>query len=434
MMMTPNEAMANIAMISEHASPLAAAGGVDSGGQNIYVAQTARHLAKLGYAVDIFTRRDRDDLPDIVQWHPGIRVIHVRAGPPCFVRKESLLPLMPEFARQVAHVAGEMKKRGQPYALCHAHFFMSGLVARRLKQELGIPLVVTFHALGRVRLMHQPHDEFPSERCDIEQMVIDTADAIIAECPQDAADLQRHYRTPASRLRMIPCGFDPEEFAPVDRREARARLQLPVNRPIVLQLGRMVPRKGVETVVRAVGILERRYDIRPLLIIVGGESASPDPEQTPEIGRLQRIAAEERIQHDVLFIGQRSRSELRYYYSAADVFVTMPWYEPFGITPVEAMACGVPVIGSRVGGVQYSVEDGRTGFLVEPRNAEALARRLAHVFSNPAIIRLLGKRARRRACDRFTWQRVSNLLADVYAEVAASAAVTSSVAAQQGQR
>ena len=434
MMMTPNEAMANIAMISEHASPLAAAGGVDSGGQNIYVAQTARHLAKLGYAVDIFTRRDRDDLPDVVQWHPGIRVMHVRAGPPCFVRKESLLPLMPEFARQVAHVAREMKKVGQPYALCHAHFFMSGLVARRLKQELGIPLVVTFHALGRVRLMHQPHDEFPSERCDIEQMVIDTADAIIAECPQDAADLQRHYRTPTARLRMIPCGFDPEEFAPVDRREARARLQLPANRPLVLQLGRMVPRKGVETVVRAVGILERRYEIRPLLIIVGGESASPDPEQTPEIGRLQRIAADERITHDVMFVGQRSRSELRYYYSAADVFVTMPWYEPFGITPVEAMACGVPVIGSRVGGVQYSVEDRRTGFLVEPRNAEALARRLAHVFSNPAIIRLLGKRARRRACDRFTWQRVSNLLADVYAEVAASAAVTSSVAAQQGQR
>ena len=433
-MMTPTEAMANIAMISEHASPLAATGGVDSGGQNIYVAQTARHLVQLGYCVDVFTRRDRDDLPDIVDWHPGIRVIHVRAGPARFVRKESLLPLMPEFARQVADIAQAMKETGRPYALCHAHFFMSGLVARRLKQELGIPLVVTFHALGHVRLMHQPHDEFPTERCHIEQMVIDAADAIIAECPQDAADLQRLYRTPSSRLRMIPCGFDPDEFAPVDRREARARLALPANRPIVLQLGRMVPRKGVETVVRAVGILERRYDIRPLLVIVGGESQTPDPALTPEIGRLQQIAAEERVTQDVLFIGQRSRDELRYFYGAADVFVTMPWYEPFGITPVEAMACGVPVIGSRVGGVQYSVEDGRTGFLVEPRNAEALARRLAHVFSDPAIPRLLGKRARTRACERFTWQRVSSLLADVYAEVAAAAPLAPSVAAQQGSR
>jgi len=422
-------------MISEHASPLAAAGGVDSGGQNIYVAHTARHLAELGYAVDVFTRRDSDKLPDIVEWSPSIRVIHVTAGPPRFVRKESLLPLMSEFARQVVEAAREANERGEPYALCHAHFFMSGLVARRLKQELGIPFVVTFHALGRVRLIHQPHDEFPPERCVLEQMVIDAADAIIAECPQDEADLRRLYRTPSSRLRMIPCGFDPDELTPVDRREARARLRLPQHRPIVLQLGRMVPRKGVETVVRALGIVERDYDIRPLLVIVGGESFEPDPVLTPEIGRLQRIAAEEGVGDDVLFVGQRSRSELRYFYCAADVFVTMPWYEPFGITPVEAMACGVPVIGSRVGGVQYSVEDGRTGFLVEPRNAEALARRLAHVFSNPSIPRLLGKRGRKRACERFTWQRVSTLLADVYAEVAATASVATSVAAQaQGQR
>jgi D-inositol-3-phosphate glycosyltransferase len=282
--------------------------------------------------------------------------------------------------------------------------------------------------------MHQPHDEFPPHRCILEQMVIDTADAIIAECPQDESDLQRHYRMPSARTRMIPCGFDPDELQPIDRRDARARLRLPAERPIVLQLGRMVPRKGVETVIRAVGIVQRRYAIRPLLLIVGGDSATADPALTPEIGRLQRVAAEERIADDVVFLGQRPRSELRYFYSASNVFVTMPWYEPFGITPVEAMACGVPVIGARVGGVQYSVEDGRTGFLVEPRNADALARRLAHVFSNPSIQRLLGKRARRRACERFTWQRVSRALADVYAEVAGGAPLTTSrLARAQGQ-
>ena len=408
----------NIAMISEHASPLAAAGGVDAGGQNIYVACTARHLAAQGCTVDVFTRRDREDQPDVVDWLPGIRVVHVRAGPARFVRKESLLPFMAEFARAVVDFARTARARSTPYTVCHAHFFMSGLVAQRIKRELGIPYVVTFHALGRVRLMHQPHDEFPPERCALEQAVIDTADAIVAECPQDELDLQRHYRTPASRIRMIPCGFDPDELSPVDRRAARERLGLPVNRPIVLQLGRMVPRKGVETVIRAIAIVERRYDLRPLLVIVGGDSPTPDPALTPEIGRLARVAVEERIAHDVLFVGQRPRDVLRYFYSAADVFVTMPWYEPFGITPVEAMACGVPVIGARVGGVQYSVEDGRTGFLVEPRNADALARRLAHFFSNPSIPRLLGKRARRRACERFTWERVAHMLANVYADVA----------------
>jgi D-inositol-3-phosphate glycosyltransferase len=423
-------ATANIAIISEHASPLAVTGGVDAGGQNVYVAHTARHLAELGYAVDVFTRRDTEDLPDVVDWIPGIRVFHVRAGPAAFVRKESLLPYMAQFARAVIDEARAAGDRGVPYAICHAHFFMSGLVARRLKQALGIPYVVTFHALGRVRLLHQTNDEFPAHRCILEQMVIDTADAIVAECPQDQMDLQRHYRTPTSRMRVIPCGFDPDELQPVDRAKARERLGLPADRPIVLQLGRMVPRKGVDTVIRALGILERRHALRPLLLIVGGESPTPDPALTPEIGRLQRIAAEERVAADVQFVGQRARSELRYFYSAADVFVTMPWYEPFGITPVEAMACGIPVIGSRVGGIQYSVEDGRTGFLVEARNADALARRLAHVFSNPSIPRLLGKRALRRAWERFTWRDVARALAELYADVAATTPLSRPAVAQ----
>ena len=128
-----------------------------------------------------------------------------------------------------------------------------------------------------MRLLHQPHDEFPPQRCILEQMVIDAADAIVAECPQDEMDLQRHYRAPASRMRMIPCGFDPDELQPMTRKEARAHLGLPAERPIVLQLGRMVPRKGVDTVIRALGVLERRYALSPLLLIVGGESATPDP-------------------------------------------------------------------------------------------------------------------------------------------------------------
>jgi len=241
---------------------------------------------------------------------------------------------------------------------------------------------------------------------------------VVAECPQDEMDLRQHYRLPQERIRMIPCGFDPAELAPVEREAARRRLGLPVDRSIILQLGRMVPRKGVDDVIRAVALLKARGGVPPLLVIVGGETAEPDPAATPEIGRLMQLATELGVLSDVRFVGQRPRTDLRYYYSAADVFVTMPWYEPFGITPLEAMACGVPVVGARVGGVQYSVEDGRTGFLVEPRNPEALARRLAHVFSDPAIPRLLGKRGLRRAHALFTWQKVSAALADMYAEVA----------------
>ncbi len=417
-----------IAFISEHASPLAAAGGVDAGGQNVYVAHTAKELAALGYEIDVFTRRDDPELPAVVRWVPGVRVIHIEAGPPRFVRKEDLLPTMCHFAERVLDIATRARDRGEGYPVAHANFFMSGLIARRLREELGIPYVVTFHALGRVRLMHHGRDDFPRERGLLEQMVIDDADAIIAECPQDAIDLRAHYDVDPARVTMIPCGFAREEFTTVRREDARRKLGLPADRPIVLQLGRMVARKGVDNVIRALAIARRDHGIDPLLVVVGGDSDTPDPELTPEIGRLMQIAREEGIDEDVRFVGRRSREALRDFYCASDVFVTTPWYEPFGITPIEAMACGVPVIGSRVGGIQYTVQHGRTGFLVEPKEPAELARRLAQVLSDPAIGELFGRRGRRRACQLFTWRRVAQQLDALYAAVAGAHAGTSDAA------
>jgi glycosyltransferase involved in cell wall biosynthesis len=406
-----------VAMISEHASPLAATGGVDAGGQNVYVAHTARQLASMGHEVDVFTRRDDASLPVVVRPHPGVRVIHVDAGPPRFVPKEALLPAMAPFAERVVAIAAAAEAAGRPYGVAHAHFFMSGLVARRLKEACGVPFVATFHALGRVRLLHQPHDGFPRERGVLEQSVIDDADAVIAECPQDACDLAQHYEVDAQRVTMIPCGFDPREFRSVARDAARRELGLPLDRPVLLQLGRMVPRKGVDDVIRALGILRREHGVDALLVVVGGESDAPDPRATPEIGRLMAVARDAGVVSAVRFEGRRRRDVIHRYYGAADVFVTTPWYEPFGITPVEAMACGVPVVGTRVGGIQYTVQDGRTGFLVDPKDPPGLAHRLAQMLSDPAIPRLFGRRARRRAYQLFTWRTVAEQLDALYARV-----------------
>ncbi len=417
-----------IALISENASPLAASGGVHAGGQNVYVAHTAKELAALGYEVDVFTRRDDPELPVLVSWAPGVRVIHIEAGPPRFVRAEDLLPTIAAFTERVLDIATRARDRGEGYALAHAHFFMSGLVARRLRDELGIPYVVTFHALGRVRLLHQSHDDFPRERCLLEQRVIDDADAVIAECPQDAIDLRRHYDIDPSRITMIPCGFSPDEFVPIKRNEARRRLGLPADRPIVLHVGRMVARKGVDNVVRALAIVTRQHGIDPLLIVVGGNSETADPELTPEIGRLMRIAHDEGISEHVKFVGRRARADLRDFYCAADVFVTTPWYEPFGLTLVEAMACALPVLGSRVGGIQYTVQHGRTGFLVEPKDPSELARKLVQIVSDPAIGPLFGRRARRRACQLFTWRCVAQQLDALYTRVAGAHPAAADVA------
>ncbi|MBO0699165.1 MAG: glycosyltransferase family 1 protein [Zavarzinella sp.] len=407
--------MMRVAMISEHASPLACLGGADGGGQNVYVAQLARHLGRAGYDVDVFTRRDDPGQPPAVEFAPNARVVHVPAGPPERVRKEDQLPYMGAFARFLVRWA----RRTGGYNVLHANFFMSALAACEAKRELGAPVVVTFHALGRVRRLHQgPADNFPAERLAIEDRVVAEADRIIAECPQDATDLTTLYRADRARLQTVPCGFDPEEFGPMNRLRVRAALRLSPAQFVVLQLGRMVPRKGVDNVIRGVGLLRRAHGIDARLLVVGGESRDPDPAVTPELGRLMAVAAEEGMSDRVTFSGARGRSELRAYYAAADVFVTTPWYEPFGITPLEAMACGTPVIGANVGGIKYSVRDGQTGFLVPPKDPAALAERLAILARDPELLRGMSRRARLRAVANFTWARVAEQVARVYAEVA----------------
>lgn len=406
--------MLRLAMISEHASPLASLGGADSGGQNVYVGQVAGHLAACGHHVDVFTRRDSVDLPEQVHLNSGLRIIHVPAGPPQPLRKEDLLPFMDDFSDFVQQFC----LREPAYDLVHAHFFMSALVAADVKRRFGIPFVVTFHALGRVRQQHQRSaDEFPAERLDIEDAIVEEADHIIAECPQDQSDLISLYRAERSKVTVIPCGFDPQEVWPVDRGEARRALGWQPDERIILQLGRMVPRKGVETVIRGLAALRDEYGETARLVIVGGETREPDPVATPEIGRLQAVGREERVGDLVTFVGNRQRWELRTYYSAADVFVTTPWYEPFGITPLEAMACGIPVIGSAVGGIKMTVADGETGFLIPPRDPFALAERLAVLFRNPAVMRQLGTSAQQRVNRLFTWERVTAAIERLYADV-----------------
>jgi glycosyltransferase involved in cell wall biosynthesis len=405
-----------IALISEHASPLSALGGVDSGGQNVYVAQVARHLTKQGYAVDVFTRRDDACLPTIVEQAPGLRVIHVPAGPAAYLAKEEMLPAMKPFTEWML----DFMRASGGYDLLHANFFMSGLVAADIKRQLGIPYVVTFHALGKVRQKHQGGvDRFPRERPAIEARVMREANAVIAECPQDETDLRTLYGANPATIRLAPCGFDSEEFWPVPKAESRERLHLDPELPLVVHIGRMVPRKGVDTAIEGFARLVREFGLRARMLVVGGEADEPDPRLTPEIGRLQQVAEQEGVARLVTFTGRRGRQELRYYYSAADVFITTPWYEPFGITPVEAMACGAPVIGSNVGGINYTVQHGRTGYLVPPNEPDSIGFRLAQLFTHHALRERMSAAAIERVNRFFTWERVTAQIASIYEEVLA---------------
>lgn len=403
-----------IAFIS-HESPLATLGGIDAGGQVVYVGKLAKKLSQLGYEVDIFTRLDDARLPKIVEWDKNVRVIHIKAGPITFIPKEELLSLMDEFIQNMWKF---IKGENLSYNLIHANFWLAGYVALNLKKLLNIPFVITFHALGKIRRIFQgSKDKFPDNRFSIEEQIIKDASKVIAECPQDQEDLINYYTADKSKISVIPAGVDPAEFFYIDKLLAKMVLNIDEKKPIILQLGRMVERKGLEDVIKAVAILRRKYKLYCRLLIVGGESDSPSPRFTPEIGRLKEIAKKEKVSDLVIFTGRKSRENLKYYYSASDVFVTTPWYEPFGMTPIEAMACGTPVIGSKVGGIKYTVVDGKTGYLVPAKKPEKLAQKLFDLLRNKKIASLFKENGIKRVNELFTWDKIASSISKLYESV-----------------
>lgn len=403
-----------IAFISEHASPITLLGGVDAGGQNVYVAELARNLVKLNYTVDIFTRSVDPGTPRIINWLQDIRVIHLDAGPAKYIAKESLLPYMTEFRENLIRF---MNAEGTRYDIIHATFWMSALVAMELKLLFSIPFIVTFHSLGRISSAYEKvQDEFPTERVSIEQQSIKLADHLIATCPQNKEDLINHYNADPQKITIIPCGVNPAEFYPVNRSVARKLLGLANDEFIVLQVCRMISRKGVDNIIRSIPkLIHLNQKVR--LIVVGGESTLPGSLISPEIGRLQEIAREEGVYDQVVFAGRQDRNRLRYYYSAANVFVTTPWYEPFGITILEAMACGTPVIGSEVGAIKYLNDDGKSGFLVPPDNPDSLALKVGELMKEQSVIQEMKKNALQRVHIYFRWQTIAAAVSAKYEQI-----------------
>jgi D-inositol-3-phosphate glycosyltransferase len=404
-----------IAMVSEHASPLAVLGGEDAGGQNVHVAALAMALADRGHSVEVFTRRDAPGLPDVVTLHPGVEVVHVPAGPARSIGKDSLPPYMPAFGSWLAR-----RWRRSPHRrpdVVHAHFWMSGTAAVRARASTGIPVVQTFHALGVVKRRHQgAADTSPPERLAREEHLARTAEAVIATCSDEVGELLALGASP-ERLHIAPCGVDLEAFRPGPR-------VLTLHRPLrrILSIGRLVERKGVHTLVEALPLVPGAE-----LVVAGG----PDERELdadPHVRLLRAAAAEHGVADRVRFVGRVGRADVPALLRSADVVACVPWYEPFGIVPLEAMACGVPVVGSAVGGLLDSVADGRTGLLVPPRDPAATAAALNRVLGDEEYRLRLGREAAAHVAERFGWARVAELTEGVYARLAEPARAGASTA------
>jgi D-inositol-3-phosphate glycosyltransferase len=399
-----------IAMVSEHASPLAALGGADAGGQNVHVLELGSALAAAGHEVTVWTRRDDEHTPDVVVVRSGMVVRPVTAGPPSPLPKDDLVPHLPEFTRALAQAWAQDRPD-----VVHAHFWMSGMAALAAAEPLGLPVVQTFHALGSVKRRHQDAaDTSPAGRVAAERVIARRADRVLATCADEVFELAR-LGAPRRHTTVVPCGVDPAVFTPDGSVRPRAA------RPRFVVLGRLVRRKGIDEVIAAL----RRVPGAELL--VAGGSPADARHRDPDAERLRVEAAAAGVADRVRLLGPVARADVPPLLRSADAVVCVPWYEPFGMVPLEAMACGRPVIASSVGGIVDTVVDQVTGVLVPPRRPEAVATAMRTLLATPTRALAFGIAGRDRVLARYGWDRIAASTLAAYEEVVEDRAARSTI-------
>jgi D-inositol-3-phosphate glycosyltransferase len=396
----------SVAMLSVHTCPLAALGGKETGGMNVYVRQTARELGRMGVRVDVFTRSQNATIPRIVELGPGARVVHLPAGPEAPMPREALHRHLDEFTAGVEAFARE---EGLAYDLVHSHYWLSGVAGLRLRERWGTPLVQMFHTLGRLKneVAQTPAEMEPALRLDEEARIVAAADRIVAASVVERAHLVWYYRARSERVAVIPCGVDTELFQPMDPAKAKDLLELPPD-PLLLYVGRLTPIKGLDTLLEAMVAVPAAAS----LLVVGGEQDEPDGGHGAVLrARASALGLGRRVR----FLRAQPQRRLRLFYAAADATVMPSYYESFGMVALEAMACGSPVVASRVGGLTTTVQDGVTGRLVPEGDPAALAAAITPLLGS-AEGRRLGQQATRWAAEH-RWPCVAEAVCRLYSEL-----------------
>ena len=400
-----------IAVLSVHTSPLAILGGREAGGMNVYVRELSQAMGARGYIVDVFTRRASAEAPDTQPFGPNARVINIDAGPPGPIEKEALAGHLGEFE---AHLLAFAEREGVTYDMVHSHYWMSGEVAMRLAERWRVPHVAMFHTLGEVKNRARATEHEPASRIDAERRIATSADRIVVASKHEQHLLTALYGADASRIAVVPCGIDLELFAPMEKEFARNKLGLKDGERVILFVGRIEPLKGIDILISAAAQLHE--DENFIVLIVGGDARA-----SAEIEQLRAQAEHLGVGHHIAFVGSVEHSQLPLYYNAADVCVVPSYYESFGLVAVESMACGTPVVASRVGGLTATVQDGETGYLIPWRCPEPFAERLELLLDNDELRASFG-RAGREAVERFRWANVADAIGALYESLLVEAA------------
>jgi D-inositol-3-phosphate glycosyltransferase len=411
-----------VAMLSYHTCPLAALGGKDTGGMNVYVRELTRSLGSAGIRVDVFTRSQDEHVPHVIHdLGNGNRIIHIPAGSESPLPRDQLSQYVPTFTEEIRRFAAG---QSLSYDLIHSHYWLSGLAGLSLQREWDVPLVHMFHTLGEMKTRLGGTVEDPV-RSQAEHSILAGASRIIAATPAERMQLQWLYGADLRKVVVIPPGVDLEMFHPHPAAEARAQVGLPKDAQMVLFVGRIERLKGLETLLRAAALLQGRGFLSPscpCVMVIGGDPDNPQE----EMQHLRELRDSLAVANVVTFLGKRPQTELPMYYSAAQTVVMPSQYESFGMVALEAMACGTPVVASGVGGLLYLVRDGRTGYHIPDSDPQALADKLQKLLSDERLRQEMGRHAANVARG-YSWERITDQMMTLYESVLAGCHAADSV-------
>jgi D-inositol-3-phosphate glycosyltransferase len=407
-----------VAVLSLHTSPLEQPGTGDAGGMNVYVVQTAKRMARLGVAVEIFTRATSSDLPPTVELADGVLVRHVTAGPFEGLDKNELPAQLCAFAAGVLRTEAEHSPGY--YDVVHSHYWLSGQVGWLAKQRWGVPLVHTAHTLARVKNLALAQGESPEPRTRVigEQQVVDEADLLIANTNVEAQQLMRLYAAEPGQVLTVPPGVDLDTFTPGDQGAARPELGIAPDALVFAFVGRIQPLKAPDVLVRAAAeLVRRRPELRERLVVLIVGGASGAGLERPRA--LSELAAELGIVDQVRFLPPRRGADLATVYRAADAVAVPSHSESFGLVALEAQACGTPVVAAEVGGLPVAVAHDKSGLLVPGHDPDRWAGALGMIGLNPRLRARLAQGALAHA-GCFSWERTTDALLEGYAQAAVS--------------
>jgi D-inositol-3-phosphate glycosyltransferase len=403
-------------MISVHSCPLAALGGKETGGMNVYIRELSKELAKRGCHVDIFTRSQNAEIPMVVPFKERIRIIHLKAGPEAPYDKNQVWSHLPEFLDNLEQFTREEQ---HTYNLIHSHYWLSGWVGAQISKQQNTPLLHMFHTMGyfKNRATKPLGEHEPPIRLDSEAQLVKNADHLMVSNHREKVQMVWTYGVPAEKISVIPCGVDPSLFIPRNAEQSKAHLGLPDKR-YILFVGRIDPVKGIDTLLRAIKrVKEARNALQDVhLLIIGGDLDRTEAGQNSEINKLKRLTGSLEIKDMVTFLGAQRQDQLPYFYAAADMCILPSRYESFGMVALEAMACGTPVIASKVGGLASLIQNEMSGLLIPEGDEVSLAEKILLLLTNTSFKDTLGGEARNRALE-FSWPVVTQQVLSLYQNI-----------------